>query len=185
VDLLQKVEELNRSNEELGHRHVASHDLQEPLRVVASHAASIPVYGEADADADDFIAFAVDGASAARLIEICSPFARRDQGARATRNLGGVQQALRNLRGAIEGGAVVTTIPRWSWRTRMRSFGTVSRTSLATPSGTKAPAFQGARRRRQERGRSSLQQVGWELTGTSKIFKCSAAHNRKSSLAPA
>jgi PAS domain S-box-containing protein len=114
--LLQKVEELNRSNEELGQfAHIASHDLQEPLRMVASYTALLSkrYKGKLDADADQFIAFAVDGASRMhRLIQDLLAYSRvgsKGKELLATSSEDALQQALLNLRGAIEeSGALVT-----------------------------------------------------------------------------
>jgi PAS domain S-box-containing protein len=119
ADLLRKVEELNRSNEELGQfAYIASHDLQEPLRMVASYTQLLSrrYKGKLDADADEFIAFAVDGASRMqRLIQDLLAYSRV-----GTKGLDlldasseeALQQALINLRGAIEeSGALVTHDP--------------------------------------------------------------------------
>jgi PAS domain S-box-containing protein len=117
--LLRKVEELKRSNEELAQfAYIASHDLQEPLRMVASYTQLLSrrYKGKLDPDADEFIAFAVDGANRMqRLIQDLLAYSRvgtKGKDLVDTSSEAALQQALTNLRSAIEqGGAVVTHDP--------------------------------------------------------------------------
>jgi PAS domain S-box-containing protein len=117
--LLQTLEELERSNLELGQfANIASHDLQEPLRMVASYTQLLSrrYKGQLDADADEFIAFAVDGANRMqRLIQDLLTYSRvgmKGKELLETSSEEALAHALQNLGGAIEdSGALVTHDP--------------------------------------------------------------------------
>jgi PAS domain S-box-containing protein len=114
--LLNKVEELNRSNVELERfAYIASHDLQEPLRMVASYTQLLArrYKGKLDKDADEFISFAVDGAQRMqRLIQDLLLFSRvGTQGVELveTSSEDALQLALVNLRKAVKASSALIT----------------------------------------------------------------------------
>jgi PAS domain S-box-containing protein len=115
-DQFQTLGELKRSNEELGHfAYIASHDLQEPLRMVASYTQLLSqrYRGKLDADADDFIAYAVAGCNRMqRLINDLLAYSRAGANAKKPRKISSelaLLEALINLETTIvESGAVVT-----------------------------------------------------------------------------
>jgi light-regulated signal transduction histidine kinase (bacteriophytochrome) len=119
ADLIRRTAELERSNAELEKfAYVASHDLQEPLRMVASYTQLLQqrYAGRLDSDADEFIAYAVDGATRMRtLINDLLSYSRvGTQGAEMVdANLGEVlSETLADLEATLqEVGAVVTHDP--------------------------------------------------------------------------
>jgi len=110
---------LKRSNDELQQfAYIAAHDLQEPLRMVASYTQLLAkrYKGQLDTDADEFITYAVDGAHRMQLlISDLLAYCRLESKGKQfseTSSEAALQQALLNLQGAIlENGAAVTHDP--------------------------------------------------------------------------
>jgi PAS domain S-box-containing protein len=114
--LMKTVGELKRSNDELEQfAYVASHDLQEPLRMVASYTQLLAkrYQGRLDSEADEFIAYAVDGSNRMQgLIRDLLAYSRAGTNGKVLREVSSeraLKDALANLRATIEeSGAVVT-----------------------------------------------------------------------------
>src|SRR6202047_1374744 len=114
--LVKTVGELKRSNDDLEHfAYVASHDLQEPLRMVASYTQLLAkrYKGRLDSDADEFIAYAVDGCHRMQgLIQDLLAYSRVGTNGKALREISGddvLKEALTNLRTTIEASGTVVT----------------------------------------------------------------------------
>jgi len=129
-DLARKVDELARSNADLEQfAYVASHDLQEPLRMVTAYTQLLAerYRGKLDENADKYIGYASEGAQRMQiLIQDLLAFSRigRNGLAHGSVDCNGVMiEVLQTLAAAIqESGAVVTyaELPAvWADRTQM------------------------------------------------------------------
>jgi light-regulated signal transduction histidine kinase (bacteriophytochrome) len=107
---------LKRSNDELQQfAYVSSHDLQEPLRMVTSYTQLLAgrYKGRLDSDADEFIAFAVEGCKRMQgLIRDLLSYSRVGTEGKALREVSAanaLNEALVNLRATTDqSGAIVT-----------------------------------------------------------------------------
>ena len=115
-ELAKKAEELQRSNAELEQfAYVASHDLQEPLRMVSSYTQLLAKrYGDRlDTDAKEFMHYTVDGAARMKqLIEDLLAYSRvgtKGKDFKPVSVEAPLKRAITNLHAAIsESGAAVT-----------------------------------------------------------------------------
>jgi light-regulated signal transduction histidine kinase (bacteriophytochrome) len=114
--LAQKVEELARSNCDLEQfAYVASHDLQEPLRMVAAYTQLLAdrYRGKLDKDADRYIGYAVEGATRMQaLLEDLLAFSRVGRNGFVRKPIDAnvaVDEALRNLTIAVKENGVTVT----------------------------------------------------------------------------
>ncbi|MEW6379907.1 MAG: CheR family methyltransferase [bacterium] len=118
-ELARRAEELARSNADLQQfAYVASHDLQEPLRMVASYMQLLSrrYKGRLDSSADDFIAYAVDGAVRMQgLINDLLSYSRVGTHGKEFQPIDStvvLNQAIANLQEAIaESGTIITFDP--------------------------------------------------------------------------
>jgi signal transduction histidine kinase len=128
-DLAGKVDELARSNADLEQfAYVASHDLQEPLRMVTAYTQLLAerYRGKLDENADKFIGYAIEGAQRMQvLIQDLLAFSRvgRKEASESVECNAVMREVLQTLAAAIqENGAVVThgELPAvWADRTQV------------------------------------------------------------------
>lgn len=118
-EIARNAEDLARSNAELEQfAYVASHDLQEPLRMVASFTQLLSrrYKGKLDADADEFIGFAVDGAQRMQTLILdllsYSRLSTKGQSPQRINTSSACEAAIAQLRQSIsEKNAIVTVEP--------------------------------------------------------------------------
>ena len=114
--IAQTVAELKRSNQDLEQfAYVASHDLKEPLRMILGFLSILRrrYEGKLDAEANEFITFAIDGAGRMeKLISDLLDFSRTGKQRRPGKTIGIdsiVDEAIANLNAAIDETAAIVT----------------------------------------------------------------------------